>query len=92
MPRAARQQECFRALLPELERHGVALRRWADLDESDRDAMREYFDRQIFPLLTPQALTEAPGHPFPHIANLNLSLAVMVREWGGGCGAVLDLR
>lgn len=83
-PLMRRQQHCFRKLVPELERHGVALRQWDDLDPPTRDAMRAYFDEQIFPVLTPQAMTQAPGHPFPHITNLSLALAAMVRDEDGG--------
>ena len=31
-------------------------------------------------MLTPKAITNAPGHPFPHIEDLRLSLAVVVRD------------
>ena len=79
-PLVSRQRRCFHELRPELKRHGVALRTWADLSEDEQQAMREHFDEQIFPVLTPQALTRAPGHPFPHIANLSVSLAAMVRD------------
>ncbi|MCZ6918606.1 MAG: polyphosphate kinase 1 [Gemmatimonadetes bacterium] len=80
----ARQQRCFRSILPDLERHGVGLRRWQELADGDREAMKNFFFEQIFPALTPQALTQAPGHPFPHITNLSVSLAVMIRDEEGG--------
>jgi polyphosphate kinase len=83
-PLVRRQERCFRKLLPELERHGVPLRTWNELDVPAREAMGAHFEEQIFPVLTPQAMTEAPGHPFPHIANLSLSLAAMVRDEHGG--------
>src|SRR5947208_16006275 len=38
--------------------------------------MRTYFEQEIFPVLTPLALD--PGHPFPHISNLSLNLAVVI--------------
>lgn len=83
-PLLDRQQRCFQQLLPDLEQHGIALSRWVDLNSSDQDAMRAYFDEQVFPVLTPQAMTQASGHPFPHIPNLTLSLASMVRDEDGG--------
>ncbi len=38
---------------------------------------RRFFD-EIFPVLTPLAVD--PGHPFPYISDLSLSLAVTVRD------------
>jgi polyphosphate kinase len=84
-PLIERQQRCFhKVCLPDLERRGIRLLRWRDLDEDQQDEMRKYFDEQVFPVLTPQALTHAPGHPFPHMANLSLSLALMVKDPKGG--------
>ena len=44
--------------------------------------MRRHFEREIFPVLTPLAFD--PGHPFPHISNLSVNLAVVVEEPGNG--------
>lgn len=80
-----RQYRCFRRIIQGgLPRYGIRLRSWENLGETEREFLREYFDEQIFPLLTPKALTGAPGHPFPHIEDLLLSLAVMLRDEGGG--------
>ena len=40
--------------------------------------MREYYLRNIFPLMTPQAMD--PAHPFPFISNLSLNLLVTLRS------------
>jgi polyphosphate kinase len=52
----------------------------ADLDDSEREYVRAFFDERILPLLTPKAITLAGGHPFPFIEDLLLSLAVVVRD------------
>ena len=65
-------------VLPELAAHGVQLLRMADLDANERLAVDAFFDAQVFPVLTPLAVD--PGHPFPYISNLSLSLAVELRE------------
>lgn len=65
-------------VLPELTQHGVRLLQMADVDASERLAVDAFFDSQVFPVLTPLAVD--PGHPFPYISNLSLSLAVELRE------------
>ena len=45
-----------------------------------RSHLREYFIRNIHPVLTPLAFD--PGHPFPFISNLSMNLAVVVQHNG----------
>ncbi len=67
------------ALRPALRREaGVVVRDYESLSPRDRDALDEVFRREIFPILTPLAVD--PGHPFPFISNLSLSLAVTLRH------------
>ncbi len=49
-----------------------------ELKRKQRKLMRAYFRREIFPVLTPLAFD--PGHPFPHISNLSINLAVVLNE------------
>jgi polyphosphate kinase len=65
-------------LLRLLRRHGISVVSMADLGASQRAAAASYFEHQVFPVLTPLAVD--PGHPFPYISNLSLSLAVAVRD------------
>jgi polyphosphate kinase len=67
-----------RELRPALEAQGIHLRDWADLTPETRRAARLYFRRSVFPVLTPLAVD--PGHPFPFLSNLSLSLAVETRD------------
>jgi polyphosphate kinase len=60
-------------VLPNLERAGVRLLRGQLSTEADA-FVDEYFWREVFPVLTPIALD--PGHPFPHLRNKSLNLAV----------------
>jgi len=64
-------------LHPRLKAVGIHLLRMSELSEDDRHALAQLFAKEIFPVLTPLAFD--PGHPFPYISNLSLSLAVVVR-------------
>jgi len=55
---------------------GVVFRDFDDLDETERAHVRDIFRKRIYPILTPLAVD--PGHPFPFISNLSLSLALML--------------
>src|SRR2546425_51865 len=80
-----RQGRCFTDVcLPALGAHGVRMLRWADLTAPQQESLRRYFTDEAFPLITPQAMTRAPGHPFPVIPTLRLSLAVVIRDAPGG--------
>lgn len=52
------------------------------LKKGQQTRLREYFEEVIFPVLTPLAFD--PGHPFPHISNLSLNLAVVIRDEESG--------
>jgi polyphosphate kinase len=65
-------------VLPALAREGVVLHQRMDrLEPADRAQADAYFHAHVFPVLTPLAVD--PGHPFPYISNLSLSLAVVLR-------------
>ncbi|MFI5246855.1 MAG: polyphosphate kinase 1, partial [Gemmatimonadales bacterium] len=65
-------------LLPALETQGVRLLTMAELGAAEREAIDAFFETHVFPVLTPLAVD--PGHPFPYISNLSISLAVQLRE------------
>lgn len=65
-------------LRPLLAKHGVHILDYVDLNQEQRIYLQNYFDEQIFPVLTPLAVD--PGHPFPHISNLSLNLAVVIQD------------
>jgi polyphosphate kinase len=65
-------------ILPALEKEGIVLHSQKDLTEADLRYLRGVFRQQVFPVLTPLAID--PGHPFPHLLNKSLNLAVVLRR------------
>ncbi len=74
--------ECFqRQLLPALARHDIVISDYADLNHRERAAVNQYYKDTVFPVLTPLAFD--PGRPFPHISNLSLNLAIVLKDTDG---------
>src|SRR5690625_1557819 len=66
------------AIHPALREIGIVIRSYHELSVDERNECDVYFRDSIFPILTPLAVD--PGHPFPFISNLSLSLAVQLRH------------
>lgn len=82
-PMVMTQHQHFEQVLrPELAGHGIYILDYIDLSQEQRAYLRQYFDEQIFPVLTPLAID--PSHPFPYISNLSLNLAVIVKDQSTG--------
>src|SRR5919202_602163 len=79
LPMVIEQHQHFEKVLrPQLAREGIYILDYMDLNQEQRTYLQNYFEEQIFPVLTPLAVD--PGHPFPHISNLSLNLAVVVKD------------
>jgi len=77
----ASQYTCLNAeVIPALEAKGMVIHRAAELSGNDLRFARDLFQREIFPVLTP--LATDPAHPFPHLLNKSLNLAVELRRPG----------
>jgi polyphosphate kinase len=78
-PLLRRQYQHFeRELRPLIAKQGIHILNYFELNQEQRKYLQTYFEDRIFPVLTPLAVD--PGHPFPYISNLSLSLAVMIRH------------
>ena len=76
---AARIERAFMdKVAPAMADAGIRFSDWDALDDDDRAYLHEVFENRIFPVLTPLAVD--PGHPFPHISDLSLNLAVIVSD------------
>ena len=63
---------------------GIVLREWPDLGAEAQAELAQRFRAEIMPLLTPKALTRAPGHRFPQLGDRRVALAVMLRDQADG--------
>jgi polyphosphate kinase len=78
-PMLEAQSRCLlEELLPELARHDVRILDYGDLTPAQKELVRDYYHREVYPILTPLAVD--PGHPFPFISNQSLSLGVMLYD------------
>lgn len=68
-------------LRPQLDDEGIHVFDHVELNEKQRVQAEKIFLEEIFPVLTPQGFD--PGHPFPHISNRSLNLAVRIRDQVG---------
>jgi polyphosphate kinase len=68
-------------LLPALSAANIRLVDFSTLDSDQRAQLDAIFSDKVFPVLTPLAFDL--GRPFPHISNLSLNVAVVVRDAGG---------
>jgi polyphosphate kinase len=75
-------RELFRdELQPLLSKAGIHILDYKALTEKQKEHVDSYFDEIVSKVVTPLAVD--PGHPFPHISNLSLNLAVALRDQNG---------
>lgn len=75
MPLLQQQSSIWRKdIVPALKSEGIHFKKFSELSKAEQKWARQYFRSTIFPVLTP--LSVDPGHPFPFISNLSVSLAV----------------
>ncbi len=76
-PMVEQQANCLREeVLPQLAEHGIKISTYKELGSSDKKKLDDYFLKNIFPVLTPQAVDIS--HPFPYVSNLSLNLGLIV--------------
>jgi polyphosphate kinase len=68
-------------LMPALSEAHVHIVDYSTLNDAQREQMEGYFLHTVFPVLTPLAFD--PGRPFPHMSNLSLNIAAVVKDHAG---------
>jgi polyphosphate kinase len=64
-------------LIPALAKQNIFIRTLDQLKPAQERYLEEYFEKEIYPVLTPIAVDEA--HPFPRLPGLALNLAVLLQ-------------
>ncbi|HSM25107.1 MAG TPA: polyphosphate kinase 1 [Anaerolineaceae bacterium] len=67
-----------KTIYPLLEKNGIHILSYSQLTDRQREFVNSYFEEVVYPTLTPLAFD--PGHPFPHISNLSLNMAVSIQD------------
>jgi polyphosphate kinase len=78
--------------LGQLRSYGVTVRTWSGLSDGSRARMVERFQREIYPLVTPRAITMSPGFPVPLLPHLTLCMAVSLTDGEEGSTHFAYLR
>jgi polyphosphate kinase len=68
-------------LFPALKKAGIEIVDYRDLEKDERTALGSVFEREVFPVLTPQAVDR--GRRFPHVSNDSVNLIVVLRTAHG---------
>jgi polyphosphate kinase len=72
-----RQQHCWKELRQTLDGEGIHIISTKKASERDRKLLTQYFNEEIFPVLTPIGID--PAHPFPFLPNLGKALLLHMR-------------
>ena len=64
----------FEDLVPKLSDKGIHIKSYNDLTDYQKSVSDRYFQKQVYPIVTPLAVDES--HPFPFISNKSLSFAI----------------
>ncbi|MBD3275690.1 MAG: RNA degradosome polyphosphate kinase, partial [Candidatus Marinimicrobia bacterium] len=70
--------DVFHELVQELKNHDIFLLHYEELNNEEKEEARQYFIKNIYPLVTPQGID--PAHPFPFISNLSMNLLVTIKH------------
>ncbi|CAN5657464.1 polyphosphate kinase 1 [soil metagenome] len=78
-PMVEAQSRCLQEdILPALAEYDVRIFNYTDLDTEQQKRLQRYYETEVYPILTPLAVD--PGHPFPFISDMSLSLGVLLHD------------
>jgi len=78
-----RYRSCYLTeLIPALDKQGVHIKHYDELSDELKEKADDYFQKQVYPIITPLAVDEA--HPFPFISSKSRSIAVKLKNRKNG--------
>ncbi|MFL5606206.1 MAG: hypothetical protein ACJ8AD_07165, partial [Gemmatimonadaceae bacterium] len=86
------QARCAEICLRDAAREGARIVAWTSLTEAERETLSARCRDEIYPALTPLAVTLSPGHPIPHLPHLGLFLAVVFRRERDGMPHMAEME
>ena len=73
------QYDCWKQqIVPGLEKSEILFCGYDELTRSEKKWVKQYFEEQVFPVLTPLAID--PAHPFPHLSNKALYILASIDD------------
>src|SRR5262249_37220331 len=80
------QYKCWNdEILPALAKHSIHVLNVCDLDSKAAQFAKSFYERRVYPMLTP--VTVDPSHPFPHVLNKALCISFLLRRKRSGNNA-----
>jgi polyphosphate kinase len=64
-------------LIPEMQQHGIRFIRRGEWDAAQEVWLRDYFEKEVLPMLSPLGID--PAHPFPRILNKSLNFIIALK-------------
>ncbi|CAE10955.1 RNA degradosome polyphosphate kinase [Wolinella succinogenes] len=62
----------------ELEKEGLFIKEFIELDNEKKQELKDYFDSYLYPIIIPIAVDAT--HPFPHLNNLSFAIVVKLQS------------
>ena len=74
-----KQNQCWVRILSDLKKNKIEIASFDQISKLDKAWLKNYFTKNVFPLLTPVAVD--PAHPFPFVPNLGLCMVLKLQNY-----------
>jgi len=71
-------EQCLTGIIKDLEPEGIFIKKYAQVNQHDRNRLNRYFHEHIYPVIVPIAVDST--HPFPHLNNLSFGMIVKLYD------------